>query len=307
MPEAGSERWPRDQAWTHQLSLEGGSLTFGSTRPSDTNFGPRRGRDRERVVRRSVDHSESKHIAVHLGLEGRVRDRQHRPDVANLGDEQAQLIGCRCLLPGVGGVEFVALNTDAQALAKSDAAVRLRIGRRLTGGLGAGSDPEVGRHAAKEDRGELEELCRDADVVVVLTAGEGGGTGTGAAPVLAAVARALGALTLAVVTRPFGFERGRRATQAEAGVQRLQACVDTLVVVANPPLGARRSGDVPDGRLRAGRRGTLPGSSRLAVYGVLDWQACPPHTSGITPVVRKVVIWVSSEALPRPSPWGSAP
>jgi cell division protein FtsZ len=141
----------------------------------------------------------------------------------------------RMIAAGVRGVEFVALNTDAQALAKSGASVRLQIGPRLTGGLGAGSDPEVGRQAAEDQRGELEELCRDADVVVV-TAGEGGGTGTGAAPVLAGVARGLGALTLAVVTRPFGFEGRRRATQAEVGVQRLQACVDTLVVVANDRL-----------------------------------------------------------------------
>ena len=143
----------------------------------------------------------------------------------------------RMIDAGVGGVEFAVLNTDAQALASSSAAVRLQIGRRLTGGLGAGSDPEVGRQAAEDHRGELEELCRDADVVV-LTAGEGGGTGTGAAPVLASVARGLGALTLAVVTRPFGFEGRRRATQAELGLARLQDCVDTLVVVANDRLVA---------------------------------------------------------------------
>jgi cell division protein FtsZ len=141
----------------------------------------------------------------------------------------------RMIDAGVRGAEFAALNTDAQALARSRAAARLQIGGRLTRGFGAGSDPEIGRQAAEDHRTELEEMCRGAEVVV-LTAGEGGGTGTGAAPVLASIARGLGALTLAVVTQPFGFEGRRRATQAAAGVQRLQECVDTLVVVANDRL-----------------------------------------------------------------------
>ena len=159
----------------------------------------------------------------------------------------------RMIATGVSGVEFVALNTDAQALATSDAPERLQLGRHRTGGLGAGADPEVGRQAAEENRGELEELCRDTDVVV-LTVGEGGGTGTGAAPVLATVARGRGALTVAVVTRPFGFEGRRRAAQAELGVARLQACVDTLVVVANDRLLALAD----------------PATSLLGAFGLAD-------------------------------------
>jgi cell division protein FtsZ len=136
---------------------------------------------------------------------------------------------------GLRSVEFLAANTDAQALLMSDADLKLDIGRQLTRGLGAGSDPEVGRLAAEEHRGEIEEALKGADMVFI-TAGEGGGTGTGAAPVVAEIARALGALTIGVVTRPFSFEGKRRATQAEKGIQALKEKVDTLIVIPNDRL-----------------------------------------------------------------------
>jgi cell division protein FtsZ len=141
----------------------------------------------------------------------------------------------RMIESGLRSVEFLAANTDAQALLMSDADLKLDIGRELTRGLGAGSDPEVGRLAAEEHRGEIEEALKGADMVFI-TAGEGGGTGTGAAPVVAEIARALGALTIGVVTRPFAFEGKRRATQAEKGIQGLKDKVDTLIVIPNDRL-----------------------------------------------------------------------
>src|SRR6202163_2915568 len=136
---------------------------------------------------------------------------------------------------GLRGVEFIAINTDAQALLMSDADVKLDVGRELTRGLGAGANPDVGARAAEDHREEIEEVLKGADMVFV-TAGEGGGTGTGGAPVVANVARSLGALTIGVVTRPFGFEGKRRAVQAESGIERLRAEVDTLIVIPNDRL-----------------------------------------------------------------------
>ncbi|MDO9063489.1 MAG: cell division protein FtsZ [Microbacterium sp.] len=136
---------------------------------------------------------------------------------------------------GLRGVEFVAINTDAQALLLSDADVKLDVGRELTRGLGAGADPEVGRRAAEDHAEEIEETLRGADMVFV-TAGEGGGTGTGGAPVIARISKALGALTIGVVTKPFGFEGKRRSVQAEQGVAKLKEEVDTLIVVPNDRL-----------------------------------------------------------------------
>jgi cell division protein FtsZ len=141
----------------------------------------------------------------------------------------------RMIEVGLKGVEFIAINTDAQALLMSDADVKLDVGRELTRGLGAGAAPEVGRQAAEDHRDEIEEVLKGADMVFV-TAGEGGGTGTGGAPVVAAVARALGALTIGVVTRPFSFEGRRRAGQAEEGIEALRAEVDTLIVIPNDRL-----------------------------------------------------------------------
>ena len=133
------------------------------------------------------------------------------------------------------GVEFIAINTDAQALLMSGANVKIDIGRDLTRGLGAGADPTVGRRAAEEHRDEIEAALKGADMVFV-TAGEGGGTGTGAAPIVAAIAKSMGALTVGVVTKPFNFEGPRRAAQAEAGIEELRAAVDTLIVVPNQRL-----------------------------------------------------------------------
>ncbi len=141
----------------------------------------------------------------------------------------------RMIDSGLRNVEFIAANTDAQALLMSDADLKLDVGRELTRGLGAGSDPEIGRQAAEEHRVDIEEALQGADMVFI-TAGEGGGTGTGAAPVVAEIAKALGALTIGVVTRPFTFEGRRRSMQAEKGIQELKEKVDTLIVIPNDRL-----------------------------------------------------------------------
>ncbi|GLY18572.1 cell division protein FtsZ [Kineosporia rhizophila] len=141
----------------------------------------------------------------------------------------------RMIEVGLKGVEFIAINTDAQALLMSDADVKLDVGRELTRGLGAGADPEVGRKAAEDHAEEIEEVIKGADMVFV-TAGEGGGTGTGGAPVVARIARSLGALTIGVVTRPFTFEGRRRSTQADSGITSLREEVDTLITIPNDRL-----------------------------------------------------------------------
>ena len=141
----------------------------------------------------------------------------------------------RMIEVGLKGVEFIAINTDAQALLMSDADVKLDVGRELTRGLGAGADPEVGRRAAEDHAEEIEQALTGADMVFV-TAGEGGGTGTGGAPVVARIAKSIGALTIGVVTKPFSFEGRRRQSQAEAGVSKLKEEVDTLIVVPNDRL-----------------------------------------------------------------------
>ncbi len=141
----------------------------------------------------------------------------------------------RMVEAGVSGVEFIVVNTDAQALMMMDADVKVQIGSAATRGLGAGADPEVGRTAAQESRDELKDSLKGADMVFV-TAGEGGGTGTGGAPIVAEIARELGALTVGVVTRPFSFEGRRRADQAESGIQELADRVDTLIVIENDRL-----------------------------------------------------------------------
>ena len=141
----------------------------------------------------------------------------------------------RMIDAGLKGVEFIAVNTDAQALLMSDADVKLDIGRDLTRGLGAGSDPEIGRQAAEDHRTEIEEALEGSDMVFI-TAGEGGGTGTGGAPIIAEAARAAGALTIGVVTRPFAFEGRRRSVQAEQGIVQLKEKVDTQIVIPNDRL-----------------------------------------------------------------------
>ncbi|KGX93255.1 cell division protein FtsZ [Pontibacillus halophilus JSM 076056 = DSM 19796] len=155
-----------------------------------------------------------------------------------------KVIGCggggsnavnRMIEHGVQGVEFIAVNTDAQALNLSKAEVKMQIGEKLTRGLGAGANPEVGRKAAEESKEQIEEALQGADMVFV-TAGMGGGTGTGAAPVIAQVAKELGALTVGVVTRPFTFEGRKRSTQAHGGIDALKNNVDTLIVIPNDRL-----------------------------------------------------------------------
>ena len=141
----------------------------------------------------------------------------------------------RMIEHGVQGVEFIAVNTDAQALNLSKAEIRLQIGAKLTRGLGAGANPEVGKKAAEESREQIEEALRGADMVFV-TAGMGGGTGTGAAPVIAQIAREIGALTVGVVTRPFTFEGRKRSTQAIGGIGQMKEAVDTLIVIPNDRL-----------------------------------------------------------------------
>ncbi len=141
----------------------------------------------------------------------------------------------RMIDAGLKGVEFIGINTDAQALLMSDAELKLDIGQEVTRGLGAGSDPEVGRAAAEDHRVEIEAALQGADMVFI-TAGKGGGTGTGGAPVVAEIAKNLGALTIGVVTRPFSFEGRRRSVQADHGIQNLKDKVDTLIVIPNDRL-----------------------------------------------------------------------
>ena len=141
----------------------------------------------------------------------------------------------RMIEAGLRGCEFIAVNTDAQALLMSEADLKLHIGTRTSRGLGAGADPQIGEEAAGESRDEIKEALKGADMVFI-TAGEGGGTGTGGAPIIGQVAHELGALTVGVVTRPFGFEGRRRAEQAQTGIKNLREEVDTLIVIPNDRL-----------------------------------------------------------------------
>src|SRR3978361_1250468 len=169
----------------------------------------------------------------------------------------------RMIAAHVEGVEFIAANTDVQALQVSNAPVKLQLGMKLTSGLGAGSNPDVGRRAALEDSDKIIEALEGADMVFVTT-GLGGGTGTGAAPVIASLASEMGALTVAVVTRPFGFEGKRRMMQAERGMQELLDAVDTVIVIPNEKLlavakdaGFFESFRIADDVLRQGGGGLL--------------------------------------------------
>jgi len=155
-----------------------------------------------------------------------------------------KVIGCggggsnavnRMIAAGLRGVQFIALNTDAQALQLSDATVKIQVGQKLTKGLGAGSNPEIGQRSAEESREDIRQALEGADMVFI-TAGMGGGTGTGAAPVVAEIAKELDALTVGVVTKPFSFEGRRRAAQAEKGIELLRTKVDTLITIPNDRL-----------------------------------------------------------------------
>lgn len=177
----------------------------------------------------------------------------------------------RLIEDGLGGVEFLVANTDCQALKDSQASIRLQLGNEIARGLGAGGNPEIGRRAALEDTDTLVDVLDGADMVFV-TAGLGGGTGTGAAPIIGSLATELGALTIAVVTKPFGFEGHRRAAQAEQGLEELRGCVDSVITIPNERLLRSITKAIPftdafglaDGVLRQAVRGisdivTLPG------------------------------------------------
>ncbi len=170
---------------------------------------------------------------LRLTLEDTIRTGA-RIKVVGVGGGGSNAVG-RMVAGGVRGVDFIIANTDAQALAQNEAPVRLQIGAKVTNGLGAGADPEIGRQAALEDTEQLISALGGADMVFV-TAGLGGGTGTGAAPVVAALASELGALTIAVVTKPFKFEGKRRTMQAERGLDELRASVDTVIAIPNERL-----------------------------------------------------------------------
>ncbi|MBP3223386.1 MAG: cell division protein FtsZ [Actinomycetaceae bacterium] len=181
----------------------------------------------------------------------------------------------RMIQDGLAGVEFVAVNTDGQSLVKSEAETKLDIGRDVSRGLGAGADPSVGRRAAEENVDLIRQALEGADMVFV-TAGEGGGTGTGAAPIVAGIARDLGALTIGIVTRPFSFEGQQRARNATSGLEELRKCVDTLIVIPNdrlidvssPDLTVLEAYSLADEVLRSGVKGisdliTIPGIVNL--------------------------------------------
>src|SRR3712207_4673526 len=181
----------------------------------------------------------------------------------------------RMINSGLSGVEFIAVNTDAQSLQMTDADMKIHIGEKLTRGLGAGADPKLGMEAAEESKADIEEALRGADMVFV-TAGKGGGTGTGAAPVIAKQAREAGALTVGVVTRPFAFEGRRRSTYAEEGIKRIKENVDSLIIIPNDRLlqvadkrtSMMEAFKMADDVLRAGVQGitdliTVPGLINL--------------------------------------------
>ena len=155
--------------------------------------------------------------------------------VIGLGGGGSNSINSMIALQQIGGVEFIAINTDAQALMNNQSPTKVQIGEMLTKGLGSGGDPEVGKQAAEESTQKIEDIMADADMVF-LTAGMGGGTGTGSIPVVAQIAKGMGALTVAVVTKPFGFEGTRRMVVAEEGVEKLKDKVDALIVIPNQRL-----------------------------------------------------------------------
>jgi len=170
---------------------------------------------------------------LRLTLDGEAR-RGAKIKVVGVGGGGSNAVN-RMVEVGLGGVEFIVANTDLQALDHNRAGVKLQIGHKLTKGLGAGADPNIGRQAALEDTDNIIQALSGADMIFVTT-GLGGGTGTGAAPVIASLASELGALTIAVVTKPFGFEGKKRRMHAEAGLEALRECVDTIITIPNERL-----------------------------------------------------------------------
>ena len=155
--------------------------------------------------------------------------------VMGLGGGGSNSLNSMISLQQIQGVEFVAVNTDAQALMNNQSPTKVQIGETLTKGLGSGGDPEVGKQAAEESTQKIQDVLQDADMVF-LTAGMGGGTGTGSIPIVAAIAKSIGALTVAVVTKPFAFEGTRRMVSAEEGLEKLKDKVDALIVIPNQRL-----------------------------------------------------------------------
>ncbi len=207
-------------------------------------------------------------------MEAKQTESYARIKVVGVGGGGCNAVN-RMIAEGLHGIEFIAINTDAQALLKSQAQTRVRIGDKSTRGLGAGGNPEVGQAAAEESAEELYEVLKGADMVFV-TAGLGGGTGTGAAPVVAQIAKEIGALTIGVVTRPFAFEGAHRAKSAEVGAQKLKDHADTLIVIPNDRLlqivnkniGLNDAFRMADDVLRQGIQGiseliTIPGLINL--------------------------------------------
>lgn len=185
----------------------------------------------------SMDDISASHRSSQYNLGGRLtpdEDPLAKIKVVGVGGGGQNAIN-RMIEAGLGGVEFIAINTDGQALQLSNASIRLRIGNSVTKGLGAGGDPAQGARAAEESRNELKDVLADADMIFI-TAGIGGGTGTGAAPIVAQIAQELGALTVAVVTKPFSFEGTRRTRIADAGIKTLSEHVDTMIVIQNDHL-----------------------------------------------------------------------
>src|SRR5216683_2050433 len=216
-PSPGSESFSKEATmdFDDQVRMKG----FVSRPPAERFVRARLDRDKEDGRMRDADQT----------LEGNARIK-----VVGVGGGGSNAVN-RMIRSKLRGVEFIAINTDLQALAKSEAEIKVNIGKKLTRGLGAGGDPTIGREAAEESQQELTELLRGADMVF-LTAGMGGGTGTGAAPVIAEVARNNGALTIGVVTKPFTFEGTRRRQLAEEGVARLREKVDSLITIPNQRL-----------------------------------------------------------------------
>ena len=169
-----------------------------------------------------------------MTINGRELEGVARIKVIGVGGGGSNAVS-RMFKERVPGVEYIVMNTDIQALMRSDVPVKLRIGEQLTNGMGVGGNPEKGSASAEESREEIYDIMRDSDMIFV-AAGMGGGTGTGAAPIIAEIARETGALTVGVVTRPFAFEGIRRSNQAQAGIEKLETNVDTLLVIPNQRL-----------------------------------------------------------------------
>src|SRR5690625_2213512 len=180
----------------------------------------------EKIFQQLLDEGEGRMFDIDIDVEQFARIK-----VIGVGGGGSNAVN-RMIEHGVRGVEFIAMNTDKRALYSSKAELKLQLGEKLTKGLGAGANPEIGERAAEENRNEISESLKGADMIFI-TAGMGGGTGTGAAPIVAEIAKELGILTVGVVTKPFTFEGRKRTIQADEGINNLKTRVDTLVTIPN--------------------------------------------------------------------------